>query len=38
MAAQYNIFNRDFVIDQKFSMELGYSEFPDQSNIIICVS
>ena len=32
MVAQSSIFNRDFVTDHKFSMELRYSEFPDQSN------
>ena len=32
MVAQCNIFNRDFVIDHKVSMELRSSEFLDQSN------
>jgi len=31
--AQSNIFKRDFFIDDKVSMELRFSEFPDQSNI-----
>jgi len=32
MVAQSKIFNRDFVIDHKVSMELRSSEFLDQSN------
>jgi len=32
MVSQSNIFNRDFIIDHKLSMELWSSEFLDQSN------
>jgi len=34
MVVKQNFSNRDFVIDQKFSMGLRSAEFPDQSNII----
>jgi len=32
MVVQSNIFNRDFVIDHKASMEFRYNEFLGQSN------